>query len=142
MPDSLAAVVAHGLLNSLAVVQGVTTLGKAWDGLTDDQRSEVTEMALSQAELMADGLDALPSPVKHRLANHLFVVRGACQTLMLEGRHMGRDDRGHLLSVIDRQTALAASVLYDVVRGLPLEVREVLDQLDSDRNSNNSEAVG
>ena len=136
MDDSLAAVLAHGLLNSLTVVRGgVAMLDRVWDGLSESQRHEMAEAALAQAELMADGLEALPSPVRHRLASHLFVVRGVCQTLLNEGRHLDDADRGHLVGVVDRQSASAAVVLQEVVRGLPIDVLAVLDGLDHHRHA-------
>lgn len=143
MQDSIAAVVAHGLLNSLAVVSGgMSTLDRAWEGLSPDQRTELTESALSQAELMADGLSALPSPAKHRLANHLFVVRGVCETLLREGVFLSPADRGHLLGVVHRQAGYAADVLGGVVRGLPPEVQVVLDRLSDDRDGTGAVSAG
>jgi hypothetical protein len=134
MDDSLAAVLAHGLLNSLTVVRGgVAMLDRVWGGLSEGQRHEMAEAALAQAELMADGLEALPSPVRHRLASHLFVVRGVCHTLLAEGRHLNDADRGHLVGVVDRQSASAAVVLHEIVQGLPAEVLAVLNGLDDDR---------
>lgn len=134
MDDSLAAVIAHGLLNSLAVVQGgVATLHRVWDGLSVDQRKDMADTALSQAELMADGLEALPSPVRHRLANHLFVVRGVCLTLLAEGCHLDHTDRRHLADVVQRQADHAATVLHEVVRGLPADVLAALDDMGGHR---------
>lgn len=143
MSDSLAAVVAHGLLNSLAVVHGgMSTLARACDGLEPDQRTDLTEAALSQAELMGDGLEALPSPARHRLANHLLVGRGVCQTLLKEGHFMSAGDRAHLLGVIERQAGDAQDVLSAVVRGLPAEVQVVLDKLNSDRDGSDAASAG
>jgi hypothetical protein len=135
MEDSISAVVAHGLLNSLAVVTGGTSvLARAWDSLSAEKRREVTEMALSQAELMADGLDALPSTARHRLANHLFIVRGVCETLMREGEGLPAADREHLLGVVKRQASQAAVVLEGVARALPAEVQALLSELDDERD--------
>lgn len=135
MEESIAAVIAHGLLNSLAVVHGaVATLTRAWDGLSPHQRADMAEMALAQAEVMADGLENLPGHARHRLANHLFVVRGACQTLKCDGDRLPAHERQHLADVVRRQTGQAADVLERVVRALPEGVQVVLDQLDDDRD--------
>jgi len=142
MSDSLAAVVAHGLLNSLSVVKnGAITLAEAWDGLTAEQLDDLTEGVLGQAELMADGLESLPAMARHRLANHLFVLRGACETLMRDGRLLTEADRAELLAVVTRQADFAAGVLHGVVRSLPEEVLILLDSLDDDRNGNPSKAT-
>lgn len=143
MPDSLAAVVAHGLLNSLSVVRGaMATLARAWDGLSPDQHNDLTESALSQAELMSDALDALSSDARHRLANHLFVVRGVCETMLREGHYVSASDRAHLLGVVERQVRYAEDVLAAVARGLPAEVQVVLDRLDSDRDAADAASAG
>jgi hypothetical protein len=135
MDDSISAVVAHGLLNSLAVVIGGTAaLARAWDELPAQQRRDVIEMALSQAELMADGLEALPSAARHRLANHLFVVRGVCETLMREADLLPAAERADLLGVVQRQGSQAAGVLEGVARALPAEVQALLNELDDRRD--------
>lgn len=134
MEESIAAVIAHGLLNSLSVVQGaMVTLVTGWDGLSQEMRADLAETALSQAEVMADGLDALPPHARHRLANHLFVLRGACQSLKREGDRLEAGERQHFLDVVRRQTSQVADVLHGVVRALPEGVQVVLDQLDDDR---------
>jgi hypothetical protein len=136
MSDSLAAVIAHGLLNSLAVVKnGVVTLTEVWEALSADERATLTEGVLSQAEVMADGLDLLPDMPRHRLANHLFVLRRACETLIRDGRFLSAAERADLLTVVHRQADCAAEVLHGVVRSLPPEVLVVLDGLDDDRDT-------
>jgi hypothetical protein len=135
MDDSISAVVAHGLLNSLAVVKGGTAaLARAWDELPAEHRRDALEMALSQAELMADGLDALPSHTRHRLANHLFVVRGVCETLIRESELLPAAERADLLGVVQRQAGHAAGVLEGVARALPTEVQSLLNDLDDRRD--------
>src|SRR5436309_2693757 len=135
MSDSLAAVVAHGLLNSLAVVKnGVTTLAEEWDDIDPDQRVYLAEGVLAQAELMADGLDSLPTGPRHRLANHLFVLRGACECLIREGRRLTAPERDDLLAVVDRQAAHAAAILHGVVQSLPDQVLVLLNRLGEDRD--------
>jgi hypothetical protein len=143
MEESIAAVIAHGLLNSLAVVQGaIITLATGWDALTQQQRADLAEAALSQAEVMADGLDALPDHARHRLANHLFVLRGACQSLKRDGDALPPGERQHFVGVVKRQTEQAAGVLANVVRALPDGVQSLLNQLDEDRDRQHSDARG
>jgi len=134
MDESVSAVLAHGLLNSLAVVNGgMHTLGKAWHGLAEEQRREIGELALSQAELLADGLDALPPTARHRVANNVFVIKGVCETLKTEGRYLDDADRAHLFEVVARQSRQASEVLEHVVRALPDDVLVLLDRLDDER---------
>jgi len=48
--DATLAVVAHGLLTSLSVIQGATLmLRDDWDRLSPERRTELLEMALVQA---------------------------------------------------------------------------------------------
>lgn len=135
MNESLAAVVSHGLLNSLGVVAGgMYTLGRAWERLPDERRAELGELALSQADVMADAVEALPPTARHRVSNNLFVIRGVCQTVLSDGRHLDESDRARLFDVVARQSAQATEVLQHVVRALPDDVLELLDRLDDDRS--------
>lgn len=141
MDQSLAAVVAHGLLNSLAVVAGsMLTLGKAWDRIDCAHRDELVDLALTQAECMADGLEALPPTARHRVANNLFVLRGVVQTMKAEGAYLDAADRGRLFEVVSRQSQQASEVLEHVARALPDEVLILLDRLDSDRDRDRDRA--
>jgi hypothetical protein len=141
MSESLAAVVAHGLLNSLAVVKdGVATLWETWDGLSVEQRAGLAEGVLAQAEVMADGLDSLPDVSRHRLGNHLFVLRGACQTMLRDGRFLTKADRDELLTVVNRQADYATGVLEAVVQSLPDEVLVVLNRLGPGRERDGADS--
>jgi hypothetical protein len=136
MSDALAAVLAHGLLNSLAVVDGAAlTLSRSWDRLAPEQRVELMQVVARHSALVADQCQDLPAVVSHKLANHLFVVRGVCDTLEREGHYLVADDRRHLFDVLVRQSGRVAALLDAVARGLPPEAQIVLDGLDSAREA-------
>jgi hypothetical protein len=134
MSDPLAAVLAHGLLNSLAVVDGAAlSLRRSWDRFNEEQRDDLTTLLARHGALVADQANDLPGIVAHKLANHLFVVRGVSETMAAEGRFLPDEDRERLLDVLTRQSAQAASVLASVVRGLPPGAHIVLDGLENAR---------
>jgi hypothetical protein len=131
MSDPLAAVLAHGLLNSLAVVDGTAlSLRRSWDRLSEEQREEFSRLLLRHSELVADQAADLPGIVAHKLANHIFVVRGVAETIEREGRFLAAEDREHLFDVLLSQSAHSATVLANVVRGLPAGATAVFDELD------------
>ncbi|HVF74638.1 MAG TPA: histidine kinase dimerization/phospho-acceptor domain-containing protein [Acidimicrobiales bacterium] len=71
-PDPTAAVVAHGLLNSMAIISGAAhTLAEAWDNLDGDRRRQLLNMIGDQAEhvseLLGDLARGLPPGVRYEL---------------------------------------------------------------------------
>lgn len=55
--DSVSAVMAHGLLNSMAVIIGtLTTLADHWPRLQDPMREELLQRGLEQAQFVTDTL--------------------------------------------------------------------------------------
>ena len=55
--DALNGVVAHGLLNSMAVIVGaLKTLSTHWDRLTDQQRQHMLHQGTEQANLISESL--------------------------------------------------------------------------------------
>ena len=71
-PDSTAAVVAHGLLNSMTVISGAAaTLKEEWSGLAPESRDVLLGMIQSQARhvtaMLADLARGLPAEVVQAL---------------------------------------------------------------------------
>jgi signal transduction histidine kinase len=71
-PDSTAAVVAHGLLNSMTVISGAAaTLKEEWSGLAPESREMLLGMIQSQARhvtaMLADLARGLPPEMVHAL---------------------------------------------------------------------------
>ncbi|HZQ27464.1 MAG TPA: hypothetical protein VFA94_07180 [Acidimicrobiales bacterium] len=131
MSDPLAAVLAHGLLNSLAVVDGTAiSLRRSWARFSDEQRDDFCRLLVRHSELVADQAGDLPGLAAHKLANHIFVVRGVAETIERERRFLSDEDREHLFDVLLRQSAHAATVLANLVRGLPIGAGAMLDELD------------
>ena len=59
-PDPTTAVMAHGLLNSMAIISGAGhTLRDSWDELPDAQRSQLLTMITDQAGYVSDMLGEL-----------------------------------------------------------------------------------
>lgn len=132
--DAVAAVTAHGLLNSLAVVGGAAaTLRVAWDNLAGPERSGLLEGMCTQAETLIDGLAALPPVVVHRCLHELAAPYEACHRLDGGAEAIDGSDRDSLLITIEYGCAAAANLLRDVVRGLPDEVLQALDELNGQR---------
>ena len=70
---------------------------------------------------------ALAAVFAHGLLNSLAVATGAVTTLRRYEESLSRDERSRLLDQASEHLNLAVSLLEDVVRGLPAQVREFLD---------------
>jgi hypothetical protein len=79
------------------------------------------------AETLRD--EATMAVVAHGLMSSLAVVLGTAQSLRLHWADMCADPdlASDLLELIERQTELSASILKDIVRGLPPEVLTALE---------------
>lgn len=59
-PDPTAAVMAHGLLNSMAIISGAAdTLRQLWPELSDERRDQLLRMVTEQAEYVTEMLGDL-----------------------------------------------------------------------------------
>ena len=72
LPDATAAVMAHGLLNSMAIIGGAArTLQEAWDSLPVHERERLLAMIAEQAEhvsgMLGDLARGLPVGVLEEL---------------------------------------------------------------------------
>src|SRR5688572_10532055 len=70
---------------------------------------------------------ALAAVFAHGLLNSLAVATGAVSTLRRYDDALSADERGRLLDQANEHLNLAVALLEDIVRGLPPEVRDVLD---------------
>ncbi len=69
----------------------------------------------------------LSAVTAHSLLNSMSAIIGAADLLSQRWASLDDDDRGRQLRMISSQGRLVASVLQDVVRGLPPEVIDLLD---------------
>jgi len=74
--EGLIAVVAHGLLTSMAVVSaGIQTVRERWADLTPAERDELLERALAHTTFVAEGLKAVSKGLTEGSATELEELR-------------------------------------------------------------------
>ena len=120
----LDAIVAHGLLNSLAVISGAaSTILQHGDALAEDDLAVLTAAIDEQSEVFTDGL--------HILVRHASVAFADAATAIALAAgvadHVGAEDRKLALEAVVRRTGLIRQALAGLVRGLPPEVLSLLD---------------
>jgi light-regulated signal transduction histidine kinase (bacteriophytochrome) len=93
--------------------------------MPDDEEGNV---ALSETDY-----DAVAGVVAHGLLNTMAVISGAAELLRTEWDSLTGQRRNELLALIELQTAEASETLVHVVRGLPAEAIELLDELSRKR---------
>lgn len=131
-PDPLAAIVAHGMLGTAAVLQGAASmLTHRWDRLTDESRDELFELLRSQLDQLRDGVATLPAVVAHRVLNELVGLFELVE-------HVTTDDPTHrhriaLFEMADSSLPRVVEILKRVVSGLPPEAVAHLDRLRDSR---------
>jgi hypothetical protein len=120
----LDAIVAHGLLNSLAVLSGAaSTILQYGDVMGEDDLAVLTAAIDEQSAVFTDGLQVL---VRH--ASETFADAATAVTLAAGVAHqLGPDDRRIALEALVRRTGLVRQALDGLVRGLPAEILELLD---------------
>ena len=80
--DSLGAVIANGMLNSLSAVIGIaSTLAARWDALSAGTRDELVAAVSRQVDCLVDGLGGIPADSARRAMEHLVGLRWAADTL-------------------------------------------------------------
>lgn len=65
----------------------------------------------------------------HSLLQSVSVILAAAEMIQTHGDQLGQDRHSELLDLIGAQGRHIAGVLVDLVRGVPPEVLEVLDEL-------------
>lgn len=118
------AVVAHGLLNSLAVISGAAaTILEHGHTLAEAEVRTLTRAIDEQSVLFIDGLQVV---IRH--ASDTFA--DAATAVSLAGGvadHVLAGDRELALQTLVRRAGLLRQVLDGLVRGLPPEVLTLLD---------------
>lgn len=125
-PTELEAIVAHGLLNSLAVMSGAAgTLLEYGRDLGETDVESLVAAIDSQACVFTEGLKVLLEHSSVAFADAATAVSlgsGVCGRLTAERREQ-------VLSMLVRRSGELKSALDGLVRGLPPEVLELLDSL-------------
>ena len=122
----LDAVVAHGLLNSLAVISGAAaTILQHGAAMGEDDLSVLTTAIHEQSAVFTDGLQVLI-----RSASDAFADAATAVTLAAGiANRVGEEDRGMVLEALLARTGLIRQVLDGLVRGLPDEVLTLLGDI-------------
>jgi hypothetical protein len=122
----LAAVVAHGLLNSLAaLVASAATLLRLGARLKAEDEEELVEMIIAQSVVFIDGLHLLLQHCSDPFAD-------AATTVALVPRAISRlssDERHDVLEGLLAGSKVLEQGLHALVRGLPPDVVSLLDGL-------------
>ena len=87
--------------------------------MADDPRAEVDA--------------ALTSVAAHGMLNSLGVARATISTLRLHWERLDDETRDRLLNRAELQLAFLSDTLGDLVRGIPAEARQLLDELPETR---------
>ena len=124
-PDR-AAVVAHGLLNTLAVLTlAAGTLTSSRERVTPAVQDELVSTIVRQCAVLGDAIIfVLPTgPEAFNIAAAGIVASGLLMAAV--SRHPSDEMLGDLIA----DCAVVAAGLDDIVRGLPAEIVEFLDSL-------------
>jgi hypothetical protein len=120
----LDAIVAHGLLNSLAVISGAAaTILKYGAALPVDDLDTLTNAIDEQSAVFSDGLHVLVRNASEAFADAATAVVLAAGV----ANRVAGEDRTLALEALLRRTALIKQTLDGLVRGLPAEVIALLD---------------
>jgi K+-sensing histidine kinase KdpD len=122
----LEAIVAHGLLNSLAVLSGAAGTLLAYGKQMEDEDVATLVTAIdAQSEVFTEGLKVLLVHSSTALADAATAVSlgaAVCGSL-------SEERRTEVLTTLVRRSKELKSALDGLVRGLPPEVLELLDSL-------------
>jgi hypothetical protein len=119
----LDAVVAHGLLNSLAVISGAAdTILRYGAAMEPDDLAILTTAIDEQSAVFTDGLQVLIRHSSDAFADAATAVVLAAGT----ANHVDDPERTIALEALVRRTALIRQTLEALVRGLPPEVLSLL----------------
>ena len=122
----LSAIVAHGLLNTLAVISGsAATIQQFGATMSADQHEDMTAALVSHSELFTEGLDVLLRHCSEAFADAAWIVESIGRRFRLAAP----DDRQVMLERLATETAVLRSGLQSLVRGLPPDTIDLLDSL-------------
>ena len=120
----LEAIVAHGLLNSLAVISGAaSTILEHGAALAEDDVRTLTNAIDEQSTIFTDGLQVVIRHASDTFADAATAVALAAGV----ANHVSPDERALALEALVRRSGLLRQVLDGLVRGLPDEVLALLD---------------
>ena len=122
----LSAIVAHGLLNTLAVISGSgATMQQFGPTLSAEEHEQMTAALVSHSELFTEGLDVLLRHCSDAFADAAWIV----ESIGRRFRAAADDDREVMLDRLADSTSVLRSGLQSLVRGLPPETIDLLDSL-------------
>lgn len=120
----LEAIVAHGLLNSLAIISGAAaTILEHGAALADDDVRVLTAAIDEQSTVFIDGLQVVIRHASDAFADAATAVALASGV----AHHVGAGERRLALDALVRRAGLLRQALDGLVRGLPDEVVALLD---------------
>ena len=122
---TLAAIVAHGLIGSLAVATGSASMllrDKTFDPSTEEW---LLDSIVEQSALVIEGMRSILESEPESFADAATNVSLAAGTL----RTVERADRRSVLEALLRASDVLRQILGGLVRGLPPEVVVLLDEL-------------
>lgn len=120
----LEAIVAHGLLNSLAIISGAAaTILEHGSALAEDDVRVLTTAIDEQSQVFTDGLQVVIRHASDTFADAATAVALASGV----ANHVSAGERELALEALVRRAGLLRQVLDGLVRGLPDEVLTLLD---------------
>jgi hypothetical protein len=122
--DELDAIVAHGLLNSLAIISGAAaTVLQYGPALGEDDVRVLTAAIDEQSAVFTDGLQVLVRHASDTFADAATAIALAAGV----ANHLDPDDRSIALEALVNRAGVLRQVLDGLVRGLPAEILSLLD---------------
>ena len=129
----LSAVVAHGLLGSVAVMHAAAqTLHRLGDAVPEDDRTFLLDSMCLQSDLLVEGTDCLAAALGDEIMASATSVRLAAGTLASDWDRVVGEDRSSLLQILDRHGDRLKTMLLRLVQGLDPEAILLLDSLAPD----------
>lgn len=130
---ALDAVVAHGLLGSVAVMHAAAqTLARKGEIMGEGDRTFLLDAMCLQSDLLVEGTDCLNRHLGEEILTAATAVRLAAGTLAVEWDRVIGDDRASMLAILDRQGDRLKTMLLRMVQGLDPEAILFLDSLAPD----------
>ena len=130
---ALDAVVAHGLLGSVAVMHAAAqTLARKGEVMGEDDRTFLLDSMCLQSDLLVEGTDCLTRGLGEEILTAATAVRLAAGTLAVDWDRVVDDDRTSMLAILDRQGDRLKTMLLRLVQGLDPEAILFLDSLAPD----------
>lgn len=120
----LDAIVAHGLLNSLAIISGAAaTILQYGPALDEDDVRVLTAAIDEQSAVFTDGLQVLVRHATDTFADAATAIALAAGV----ADHLDPADRPIALEALVNRAGVLRQVLDGLVRGLPAEILSLLD---------------